>query len=180
MDIKKLLEIWKPELAEKTVSIYRARNYNIKNTWYRLDDILKTAWCGLSGPVKFGPCVIGDGYVEGPNGLKMRYKVTSTDPKDLRYVYGKRSYHMYGAKFLENIVQFLARIIVMNAALRLWGRGYKFKLQSHDELVFIVPDDQVEIAKLVIKEEMIRRPSWALDLSLDAEIGSGQSYGDAK
>jgi DNA polymerase family A len=180
MDMPTLLAIWTPDLAERTVSAYRTRHSAIKNTWYKLDRILQSAWCGLSGPVRFGPCVIGHGYVEGPNNLKMVYQVISTDKTDLRYIYGKRSFHMYGAKFLENIVQFLARIIVMNAALRLWDRGYKFKLQSHDELVFIVPDDQVEACKVTVMEELCRRPSWARDLPLKAEVGHGQTYGDAK
>jgi DNA polymerase len=180
MDMDKLMAVWTPELAEKSVISYRVRNAQIKNTWYKLDRILATAWCGLSGPVKFGPVVISEGCVEGPGGLKMRYQVTNTDKNDLRYVYGKRSYHMYGAKFLENIVQFLARIILMNAALRLWDRGYKFKLQAHDELVFIVPDADAPEAMRVINEEMSRRPSWARDLPLKAEVGYGQTYGDAK
>ena len=180
MDMPKLMKVWTPELAERSVQAYRARNSAIKNTWYKLDGYLAGAWCGLAGPVKFGPVVISEGCVEGPGGLKMLYDVISTDNNDLRYVYGKRSYHMYGAKFLENIVQFLARIIVMNAALRLWDRGYKFKLQSHDELVFIIPDAQVPEAMRVIKEEMERRPSWARDFPLKAEVGHGLTYGDAK
>lgn len=180
MDVKKLLETWTPELAEKTVYTYRDKNWNIAQTWKTLDNILKTAWVGLAKPTKFGPCMVGEGYVLLPNGMKMLYKVDASDPDELRYVYGKRSHKIYGAKFLENIVQALARIILMNAALRLWDRGYKFKLQAHDELGFIVPDEDVERAKLIIVEEMSRRPSWAPDLPLKAEVGSGQTYGDAK
>ena len=68
----------------------------------------------------------------------------------------------------------------MHAALRIADRGYKFKLQSHDELVFIVDDKDVDNAEKIIHEEMVRRPSWAPDLPLTASIGHGQSYGDAK
>lgn len=180
MDMVALLKVWTPELAERTVDAYRQRNTSIRNSWYKLGDILKTAWCGLSGPVQFGPVVISEGCVEGPGGLKMRYKVDSSDPDELRYVYGRRSYKMYGGKFLENIVQFLARIVVMNASLRLWDRGYHFKLQSHDELGFIIADAAVPEAMRVINEEMCRRPSWARDLPLKAEVSFGQTYGDAK
>ena len=180
MDMASLLKVWTPELSERTVLAYRARNKAIVDKWYRLGDILKTAWCGLSGPVRFGPVIISEGCVEGPGGLKMRYKVDSTDPSELRYIYGRRSYKIYGGKFLENIVQFLARIVVMHAALRLWDRGYKFKLQAHDELAFIVPDAGVPECERVVMEEMCRRPSWAKDLPLKAEVGHGQTYGDAK
>ena len=180
MDMSKLLAVWTPELAERTVGAYRQRNKCISNMWYTLQRVLETAWCGLSGPIQVGPVEVGHGYVKGPNGLKMNYQVTSTDKGDLKYIYGKRSYHMYGGKFLENIVQFIARIIVMYSAFRMWYRGYKFKLQSHDELVFIVPDADVPEAMRVIKEEMERRPSFAKDLPLKSEVGFGQTYGDAK
>jgi DNA polymerase len=99
---------------------------------------------------------------------------------ELCYRYGKKVHRMYGPKFLENIVQALARIVVMNAALRLWDRGYRFKLQAHDELAFIVKTDDAENAKAIVLEEMRRRPSWALNLPLDAEANYGDSYGDAK
>jgi hypothetical protein len=46
--------------------------------------------------------------------------------------------------------------------------------------VFIVPDEHVDLAKKIIYDEMIRRPSWAPNLPLKVSIGSGQSYGDAK
>jgi DNA polymerase I-like protein with 3'-5' exonuclease and polymerase domains len=95
---------------------------------------------------------------------------------------------MYGAKFLENIVQFLSRIIVMNAALRIRDRGfvaanpadYRFVMQAHDELVFIVHDDEVDRAKQTIHTEMIRPPSWGRDIPLVADVGVGNSYGEAK
>ena len=69
----------------------------------------------------------------------------------------------------------------MNATLRLWDRGYQFRLNAHDELVFIVPDADVDNARRIILEEMRRRPAWGLNLPVDAECGKGaQSYGDAK
>ncbi len=99
---------------------------------------------------------------------------------EYRYRYGKFTHTLYGAKLLENIVQALARIVVMNAALRLADRGYKFALQAHDELAFLVPDTDVDNAKEIIHTEMTRRPSWAPDLPLSASTEAGKSYGDAK
>jgi DNA polymerase bacteriophage-type len=183
MDIETLLKIWTPELAQKTVDAYRQSNRAIVNAWYRLDDILASSWCGFGPPQKWGPVVIGEGYVELPNGMKMVYNVQSRDATTddgLTYSYGRRISPMHGGVMLENVVQALARIIVMHAALRLWDKGIKFRLQSHDELVFIVPKDQVEQTKAIVLEEMSRRPSWAQGLPLAAEVGSGPSYGDAK
>lgn len=186
MNMDELLKVWTRDLAQKSVDTYREVNRDIRNAWYKLDQILATAWLGNTNhPVKFGPdgvVEIGHGYVLLPNGMKLNYANPRRDPEtnELVYTYGKRTYKIYGAKFLENIVQALARVVVMNAALRLWDRGLKFKLQSHDELAFIVDDDQVDAAKAIVLEEMRRRPSWGKEIPLNAEAGCGQSYGDAK
>lgn len=181
MDMSKLAEVWTPGLAQQTVDVYRTKRYHIKQTWSHLQVILDTAWCGLTGSRRIWPVEIGHGYVLLPNGMKMNYDViTPIDRDDLKYKYGRTVHRMYGPKLLENIVQALARIIVMNAALRLECRGYRFAMQSHDELSFVVPKDDVETAKKIIYEEFVRRPSWGLRIPLNAEVNSGRSYGDAK
>ena len=182
MDID-VSNVWTPELAKKSVDTYRRKYNQIPQKWRTLDWILQGPWLHKHvGPAKFGPCLISYGKVEGPGGLCLEYD----DPKrampedELTYRYGKFTHKIYGAKCLENIVQFLARIIVMNAALRLRDRGLRFLLQAHDELVFIVPNETLDNAKKIVHEEMTRRPSWAPDLPVTAEVGSGPSYGEAK
>lgn len=172
---------WSMEKAELAVSTYRRMYRGIPiNGWYKLDQILATAWLGLSGPVAFGPVIIGHGVVIGPNGLKMNYANPRFENNEYWFDYGREKHKMYGAKFLENIIQFLARIVVMDAALRIAVRGYNFALQAHDELVYVVPDAEVDKAKQIIYEEMTRRPQWAPDLPLKVDINVGQSYGEAK
>lgn len=183
MDMTKLLAVWNENLAQKSVDTYRQANPNIRNAWGTLDAILDTAWCGATAPIKWGPggvVEIGHGYVLLPNGMKLQYDVQPKTADGWSYRYGKKVHRMYGPKTLENIVQALARIVVMNAALRLWDRGYRFKLQAHDELAFIVRTEDADNAKAIVLEEMRRRPSWAPDLPLDAEANYGDSYGDAK
>lgn len=180
MDVKELLKVWTPDLARRSVDVYRTTHSAIVSTWHTLDTILRTAWLGQSLPVKFGPCVIGHGYVEGPSGLRMNYARPREEDGELWFDYGKRRHKMYGSKFLENIVQFLARIDTMHDALRISDRGYRFVLQSHDELAWIVPDDKVDDCKRVALEEMRRSPSWGKGIPLNAECSHGQSYGDAK
>jgi DNA polymerase len=187
MDMVKLMSVWTPGLCQKSVDVYRTTNADIKKSWYDLDFILKTAWSGKSAPVKWGGTQpggvveIGHGYVLLPNGMKMVYDVQQpNEDGDLQYKYGKRTHLIHGGKFLENIVQALARIVVMNAGMRLWDQGLKFRLQAHDELVFLVPEAEAEAAKALVLTEMRRRPSWAPDLPLDAEANYGPTYGDAK
>ena len=77
-------------------------------------------------------------------------------------------------------MQALARIVVMQAALRLADQGLRFVMQSHDELVFVVLDKDIEESKKTIMVEMIREPAWLEGLPLAVEIGVGQRYGSAK
>jgi hypothetical protein len=180
-------------IGDRAVDAYRRRYHEIPRGWRILDQLISTAWLSGSGSAKFGPVTISYGNVLLPSGLSLRY----ADPKsemgengrtEHRYRYGKFWHKLYGAKLLENIVQALARIVVMNAALRIRDRGihtsnpsdYKFRLQAHDELVFIVKRKNLDEAKRIILEEMRRRPSWAPDAPIDAELGEGASYGEAK
>jgi hypothetical protein len=101
---------------------------------------------------------------------------------NIRYRFGAEWHKMFGGKLLENICQFLARIIVMDAGVRVWERtGCRFALQAHDELVWVVPDVELANMKLTVMEEMTRTPSWATAnnriLPLIAEVQCGSSYG---
>ncbi|MBN8815614.1 MAG: DNA polymerase I [Sphingomonas sp.] len=59
--------------------------------------------------------------------------------------------------------------------------GTKMLLQVHDELVFEVPDDEVEAAKPVIEHVMATaaEPAVKLNVPLGIEIGTGPSWGAA-
>lgn len=194
-------QIYNRQIGDKAVDAYRRRYFMIPAGWNRLSGIIGSSWMGKSPPVKFGPngvAEIGEGYVLLPNGLRMEYdepqERTAQDKKtgqwrtEYSYRYGKMRHRLYGAKLLENISQAIARIIVMNAALRIRDRGrhtscpwaYRFKHQAHDELVYIIPDSELAAAKQIIYTEMIRSPSWGRDIPLTADIGVGQSYGEAK
>lgn len=186
-------QIYTREIGDKAVSKYRSRYHEIPASWRILDAALGSAWLSGSAAFRFGPVVISYGNVTLPSGLSLRYaeprQRTGEDGRpEYVYRYGKFWHKIYGAKLLENIVQALARVVVMNAALRIRDRGlvavnpgdYRFVLQGHDELVFIVRRSELDNAKKIIHEEMTRRPSWAPDAPIDAELGEGVSYGAAK
>ena len=174
-------EFWTQTLADRTVATYRRINKEIPQMWDLLGQILRTAWLGRSAPITLGPLEIGQGYVRGPGGLEMCYDECEQDASgEFWFKYGKRKKKLYGAAFLENIIQFLARIIQMNAALRLDSLGLRMRHTVHDELIMIVRDEDVEHASQMIHQEMTRAPSWAPDLPLTADVGVGKSYGSAK
>ena len=73
-------------------------------------------------------------------------------------------------------------MVQMPGALAAAGLGgARILLQVHDELVFEVPEGDVEAAKPVIREVMANahRPLVDLSVPLGVEIGSGVSWGDA-
>ena len=149
--------------AEKTVNTYRSLFARIPAAWKTLDVHLQYRINGGNQtPALFGPVAISSGQIKLPNSMTLRYQQ------------GDQS--LYGAKLLENISQALARIVIMQAAVRLDKLGYRFVLQSHDELVFAVPETQVEIAKKIILDEMVRPPEWLPGLPLAAEVGVGDNY----
>lgn len=182
MDMNALKQVWSMELADSVVKTYRKVERPTVNLWYKLDMVLDTAWAGKGNEVKIGPVTIGHGFVRGPSGIEMRYVV----PEDFcgsyekYYLYARRHHKIYGAYFLENIVQFLETEIMKAAATRLAKRGFRYASQSHDELAFVVRDEDVDKCKAAVVEELTRPPSWGLDIPLTASVNSGQSYGDAK
>jgi hypothetical protein len=154
-------------VAEVTVNTYRSLFERIPDTWRKLDRYLqRNIDGGNDNPAKWGPVEFSAGKITLPNTMTLRYE--------------QNDQHLYGAKLLENISQALARIVIMQAAVRLAKRGYRFALQVHDELLFVVPEAQVEAAKKTIMEEMIRPPLWLPELPLAAEVGVGDNYGETK
>jgi DNA polymerase I-like protein with 3'-5' exonuclease and polymerase domains len=90
---------------------------------------------------------------------------------------------LYGAKFVENMIQALAFMLITDVDLRvkkLTKGAVELALQVHDELIYVVPERVAEDLKKVVIEEMSRRPSWLPTLPLAAEGHIGRSYGDAK
>ena len=153
--------------AQTTVETYRTLFNRIPLAWRQLDRLLATVINNRNTQnAIWGPVIFKTAKIVLPNGMNLRYEIGDKN--------------LYGAKLLENITQALARIIIMSAAVRLAKRGLRFVLQSHDELVFIVRNEQVESAKPTIMEEMTQSPEWLPDLPLAVELGVGLNYGTCR
>ena len=78
----------------------------------------------------------------------------------------------YGGKFVENIVQAIARDILAEAMMRLEKKGFNIVMHIHDEVVIESDSSSIE----EINEIMSLVPSWAHGLILDADGFESEFY----
>ena len=165
--------------TDKWVQTYRHRFNNIKQYWRHLGDFLPVI-SGIPTSMTIRDCcVIEHQKIRLPNGLYLYYNELDYIDDQWWFTYGGRRKKLYGGKLLENLVQAFDRMIVMEAALRIFQRtGYRIVHQMHDEILYIVRENEADDLKKVVLEEMERRPKYALDLPLKAEAKIGLNYGD--
>jgi len=101
-------------VAEETVKTYRTLFDRIPAMWRQLDHILQLVLLNdRPQELRLGPVIISPKRIRLPNGLFLRYD----DPPE----------GLWGGKLLENISQALARVVIMQAALRI-ARGHVAEL----------------------------------------------------
>jgi DNA polymerase len=175
--------------AVRIVEAYRSGYKRIPRAWKELEGHLPLL-AGGGGEKMFGPCLIRKGEIVLPNGLKLFYPHLDQIPsnngdewrKEWVFTYGKKYKKIFGGKLFENIVQALARIVVMDAALRMRSMFPKIPLalQVHDELVYVVPNDLVDEFRSALETAMVIAPKWAAGLPLGVESETGPNYGECK
>lgn len=96
-------------------------------------------------------------------------------------VYGRRKpAGIYGGKIAENIVQAIARDILVHAILALEDAGYPVVLHVHDSVTCHVPIAQVDACAKAIADAWRNVPRWIAGLALDSEVKSGPSLGELR
>ena len=176
-------------VSEEIVKRYRQKNKNIVSLWSKADEILRLMWSTPQGervpldlPVPLAVVYHG---LELPNGMVLRYP--GLEYRDgVGYSFngglsGREREYTYGGKLVENIVQALARIVVMYqiAACRR-KYGYKLVLTTYDEGVMLVPSLYGAEAFQNCLREFQTPPEWAPQLPVAAEGGFGAVYGEIK
>lgn len=186
--------------AQSIVNGYRkGMAPQVPKAWRFLQDNIINMQNGCN--IQFGPVRLGHKEVIGPTGLRMYYPDLHQVPNEGRlewqFMAEGKPVKLFGGKLYENIIQHLARCCNIEAALKVRRRTkIDLALQSHDELVYVVPGRIVyEMAngKRVPKLDgfaekfaeqvhgiMCERPVWGPTLPLAAEVGFGYSYGSAK
>ena len=177
------------EQAVQIVHGYRHKYFAISHMWRTLGNLIP--WMADCGDAvhTIGPMTFTEREVTGPTGLKLYYDNLSfdTDVGQWLYSYADRTYQLFGGKLLENIIQHLARVATMQAALRIRRRltvdglqRCKFSHQAHDELIYLCPTEMVDLLAEIVHEEMSRTPDWAPGLPLRGEVKVGLNYGEMR
>jgi DNA polymerase I-like protein with 3'-5' exonuclease and polymerase domains len=172
------------EECKRIVDIYRQTVPKIKDLWYEGERCIeamhanKTRWFGKEGVV----LIEGRKGARLPSGLYISYPQLhrTQDPKrGSRWVYKDDTgiVDIYGGKFTENIVQGLARIIVMSQLVRI-SRKLRVALTVHDSIIALAPESERTQARAYVESCMRWVPPWAEGLPINCESKWGYNYGE--
>lgn len=176
----------KIEIAESAliVDTYRSTHPQVVKLWKRCENALEHIRKGVVGVAVDirGVVKTCEGGILLPNGMVIKYPDLTkgaTYEEGWTYWNGRSREKIYGAKMVENIVQALARIIVVDQTLEI-NRYLPVVMSVHDEAVAPAAKDDAKDATAFMLEAMRVPPVWGPDMPLNSEGGHHQSYGKAK
>ena len=170
---------------QSIVDSWREANPNIVSLWWDIDAVVKRV-VKTRIKEKYKNLVIsyekGILFIELPSKRRLAYpkaKIGTNRFGGESVVYegivvGNKwdKIESYGGKFVENIVQAIARDILAEALMRLEEKGFNIVMHIHDEVVIESDSSSVE----EINEIMSLVPNWAPGLILDADGFESEFY----
>ncbi|MDU2131852.1 MAG: DNA polymerase [Finegoldia magna] len=170
---------------QSIVDSWREANPNIVSLWWDIDSVVKRV-VKTRTKEKYKSLVIsyekGILFIELPSKRRLAYpkaKIGTNRFGGESVVYegivvGNKwdKIESYGGKFVENIVQAIARDILAEAMMRLEKKGFNIVMHIHDEVVIESDSSSIE----EINEIMSIVPSWAPGLILDADGFESEFY----
>ncbi len=163
--------------AEVAVKTYRSAYPEIPRLWKHLDRILDRMIAGGSGTA-VGPVRYVGKKLILPNDMMIHYPDLHRVSDGYRYRSSNGWKKIYGAAMLENIVQALARIVLVEAELRMVAHGFHAQLSVHDELVY--SHKSAEWVRQLLHDELTTPPAWLPNLPLEADLSIADNYKEAK
>lgn len=174
------------DFAAEVVAKWREAHKPVVDFWYRIEKAAKFVVRNKNG--KHRPAKVNSlkvywdprGYlcIELPSGRVLYYYDAVIDKETGQIFYrdggkmgkgeNKGRINTYGGKLTENIVQAIARDLLVNSLFIIDDAGYDIVFHVHDESVTEV-DEHDTTAKTVIHEAMQTAPAWAAGLPLVAE-----------
>lgn len=170
---------------QSIVDSWRGANPNIVSLWWDIDSVVKRV-VKTRTKEKYKSLVIsyekGLLFIQLPSKRRLAYPkakigMNRFGGESIVYegiVVGNKwdKIESYGGKFVENIVQAIARDILAEAMMRLEKKGFNIVMHIHDEVVIESDSSSVE----EINEIMSLVPSWAPGLILDADGFESEFY----
>lgn len=165
--------------ANEVVKVYRTTHKQVVKFWYRCEEALS-----LIAKGKYGVAVDYRGIIttceDGlklPNGMVIKYRELAYENDQWTYWDGRSRVKLFGAKVVENIVQALARIVVMEQTLMVQR---KLVLTVHDEGGWLTKEENAEKVAAEVRKAFTTPLWWCPDLPLNCEVGYNKVYGKAK
>jgi DNA polymerase len=167
--------------AKAIIDTYRRTAWPIVALWGLFSELIhKSLYLGKEYQHK---CLtFRKGEIELPNGMKLLYPNLrpELDHKGrTQWVYGEHATKLYAGKVTNNVTQALARIVMTDGMLRV-SKNYPIAGTVHDELIAVVPDEEVADAKTWVLAQMTMEPSYMPGIPLAADGGAHRRYGLAK
>ncbi|MDU2375444.1 DNA polymerase, partial [Anaerococcus vaginalis] len=170
---------------QSIVDSWREANPNIVSLWWDIDSVVKRV-VKTRTKEKYKSLVIsyekGILFIQLPSKRRLAYPkakigMNRFGGESIVYegiVVGNKwdKIESYGGKFVENIVQAIARDILTEAMMRLEKKGFNIVMHIHDEVVIESDSSSIE----EINEIMSIAPIWAPGLILDADGFESEFY----
>ena len=167
--------------AKAIIDTYRQTAWPIVALWSLFSDLIhKSLYLGKE--YKHKCLTFRKEEIELPNGMKLLYPNLRPELDDkgrTQWVYGERATKLYAGKITNNVTQALARIVMTDGMLRV-AKKYPIAGTVHDELITVVPDEEVVDAKTWVLAQMTMEPSYMPGIPLAADGGAHRRYGLAK
>lgn len=153
---------------------YRSMHTAVVEYWAQGGRMLSALMDGRT--VQWGPLTIHDHRVFAPGGLWMdftslQYRVNvETGEKEFVHRVKKGWRKTYGARFVENVIQFMAGIVLRDGMLRIIGMGLRIPLTVHDDCFILIPDNAYKEETLErCKQAMSQPVEWLPECPIDCE-----------
>lgn len=166
--------------AKQIVDKYRAAAQPVVALWRLCDEFLTRSLAG-GQEIQHKILTFKEEEIVLPNGMSMHYPGLHGAPDEkgrIQWIYGTGK-KLHGPKIVENITQAIARIVMTDGLLRVQKR-YPVLHSAHDEGTMLVPEKEADEARAWIYQQMIEVPVWMPELPLDATVGVGYTYKEAK
>ena len=167
--------------SKRIIDIYRSTAWPVVAFWDMCGTLIEKSLAG--GQEFVYKCIkFRKEEIVLPNGMSLLYpnlRQIKDDEGRSQWVYGPDATKLYPGKITNNIVQGTARIVMTDGMLRV-GKKYSIKGTVHDELIAVVPDEEVADAKTWVLAQMTMEPKYMQGIPLDADGGAHRRYGLAK